>query len=564
MPLDAIVLRHAANELNAKLCGASIDKIYQPQSYEIILSTRRGALLISVGGFAPRICLTQVKRDNPTVPPMFTMLLRKHLAGASIIAIEQEGFERIVRIRMSTRNELGDRVEKSLVCEIMGRNSNIILTDEEDKIIDAVRRASIEVNGARAVLPHFKYTTPPRGGRTDPSEGSVAIFDAISSAAPGMRADEALTSTLFGVSPLIAREAVYRVTGDTSLRIEEANAAQKAAIAAALAAIFREEPCCIILKNEKRDFTTVRITQYGDCAVERFDSVSEMLESFYAAHESAEQLKARAASVSKIVHNNLSRVRKKKIILSQTLRDAENGGKYREWADIITANIYKIKPRDTELTAEDFYNGGFVTIGLDASKTAAQNAQNYYKKYNKSKSAQKNASQQLEGAAEEEKYLESVEEAICSVETVSDIEEIRRELVREGYLREERTARKKKKEETQPPLRFEYEGYEIFVGRNNTQNDYITLRLSRANDLWLHTKNIPGSHVLIKYRGEPFPDNVVEYAASIAAAHSKAKHSDRIAVDYCPIKNVRKPNGAKSGMVVYDGYSTAYVAPLTK
>lgn len=577
MPLDASAVRAAVFEIKDNIIGGKIEKIYQPERDEILLviKTKKGAkrLVASANSANPRIYITSFTKENPENPPMFCMLMRKHLTGGKITDVSQRGFERIADIEVETRNEMGDIVKKHILCEIMGKNSNIMLLDESEKIIDAVKHVDITVSRVRNVFPGLMYRLPPDPGRQNPLSMTEEDFYAVlTEAGEGKAIDKALTGAIGGISPLVAREAAFRATGEAAPKIGEMSDIDKQKTAAALYEIFgkvREGdfyPCVIYKDGEKKplDFAAVEITQYkeGFCVVKKNGMCSAM-EDYYAERDAAERMRSHSYALMKSVSGNLERIRKKKVLLTQTIRDAAERDKYKIAGDIITANLYRMEQGDNHLTAVNYYDPEQkeITIKLNEAMSPSKNAQQYYKKYSKAKTAEVEAKKQLRLALEEEEYLESVALETERAQTPSELDEIRRELIGAGIIKVHDKKKKEKKAPVSAPVEYHFEGYTIYSGKNNVQNDYLTMKMGRANDLWLHTKNIPGSHVLVKYKGEDFPNSVIETAAVIAATNSKGASSPKVDVDYCPVSHVRKPNGAKAGMVVYEGYSTASVAP---
>ncbi len=577
MPLDAVTLGAVSDELNTLLCGARIEKVHQPEKDEIVLllKTSGGAqrLVISASSEHPRIHITKDLKENPIAPPMFCMLLRKHLTGAKINSITRMGFERAVDINFLTRNELGDITTRHLICEIMGRNSNIILLDENEKIIDSIKHVDLTVSTVRNILPGLKYMLPPDNKeRLNPDFSTKDdYYNLIKNAHEGREPEKEIVSGVMGISPLLAGECVYRAVGERKVLAGELDDEKMHLCAEELEKMFKKAkngeitPCIIIDKTQNRavDFAPFLLMQYGEDSVVIKESLNEALYEFYHLRDLQAHIKNRSSNIIKVINNNLNRAQKKLDILQKELALSEKREEYRIWGDLISANLHRIKKGDRELVCQNFYeeNAPECVITLDTVKTPSQNAQSYYKKYKKAKNTQINATVQIEKTVEEIKYLESVLYSVTNSQSPSDLTEIREELIKFGYIKNDNTKKHKEKQTQSKPMEFECDGYTIFVGKNNTQNDYLTLRIGKSRDLWLHTKNIPGSHVLVKYMGEDFPNNVIESAAKLAAFYSKGKNSSYVEVDYCPVSHVRKPSGAKSGMVIYEGYNTALVNP---
>lgn len=582
MSYDGFVTRCVAGELSRTLVNGKIDKVYQPEKDEIVLGIRTFGgnyrLLLSASASNARVHLTNVKRENPMTPPMFCMLLRKHLVGATIVRIGQCGFDRILRIDVQTRDELGDICARSVITEIMGRHSNIILVDESEKIMDSAKHIDFTVSAVRQILPGLKYENPPQQNKTDadnlPLEKLMEKLDGIPEDTP---LDKFLVSEFTGMSPLLAREIVYRFCKNTRLIAAEADSAAFSVHTADFLKQLCEgkfAPSLVIDKNEKRPtaFSCVRLTQYENAAEEEeYESISEVVDLYFERRSLREHMNQKGAALAKLVSNNIERCEKKLVMHRENLKKAADREKLRMYGDLITANIYRIKYGDKSVEADNFYseNQERVTIPLKADLSPSQNAQRYYKRYNKAKTTEKYAREQIKAAEEEKFYLESVAEALENIETIAELNEIRQELSDGGYTTNRADGRKKKKAKAaerngaSKPMRFiSADGYEILVGRNNRQNDELTLRTAYSTDIWFHTKQIPGSHTIVRTNGSgTAPDSTLMQAARLAAYYSKARNSSQVPVDYTAVKNVKKPNGAKPGMVIYEHYNTVYVLP---
>lgn len=578
MPLDAVALGAITHELNKELAGGKIEKIHQPERDEILLiikslsKTRK--LVISASSANARMHLVEETKENPAAPPMFCMLLRKHLTGGKINFVKRLGFERAVDIEISCRNELGDLTVRHLVCEIMGRNSNIIFLDEERRIIDSVKHIDLSVSSVRNILPGLMYMMPPESGRLNPESATWEDYFSLLEKSPeGREADRAVTDGVMGISPLLAGECIYRACGQRKIFVGELNGAQRTEIARNLSRMFQSaadfdfSPCIIYSLDGKKaaDFAPFEIAQYGEsmkCV--KTQSMNSAACEFYFMRDLNARMNDRSAAIMKVITNNLKRAEKKLNILQCELKEAEERDYYRICGDLITANLYKVKKGENKLVTQNFYdeNTPDIEIKLDTKLSPSQNATRYYTKYKKAKNTEIYAKEQIDITLKEIEYLESVSYSVSNALTPMHLLQIKEELAANGYIKND--SGKKKKNTSAPagkPYEFEYKGYTIFVGRNNVQNDLLTLKMSRSNDLWLHTKNIAGSHTLVKYMGEEFPPDVIETAASIAAFYSKGKNSPYVEVDYCPVNHVKKPSGAKPGMVIYEGYNTAFVKP---
>ena len=575
MALDAIAVRCLVNELAGKIGGGRIDRVSQPERDELVLNIRTFTdsyrLVLSASSSNPRAHFTNTSKKNPITAPMFCMLLRKHLGSGKITAVEQEGFERIIKISVESYDELGDLTTKYLIIEIMSRHSNIILTDSDMKVLDSIKHIDFTVSSVRQILPGLPYFPPP-------AQDKIALTDfdndSMLDLSQPIRADKAVMAAVSGISPIVAREIVYRALGRVDVMADSLNTNQSAALKVALIRLCEDvrenrfAPCMITDKSSGKilDFAAVNIAQYeGAAEITEYETMNELVDRFYSTRDMRERMKQKSADLTKLLNSGIERAAKKLVILKKTLDDAENREKYKISGDLITANIYRVKEGDKILTAENYYEDGSpeITITLDPLLSPSQNAQRCYKKYTKAKTAQTEAAKQMEITRNELEYLESTLAALELAETESDLNAIRQELTNEGYIARRQDNKRRKKQETSQPMHFvSSDGFDIYVGRNNTQNDYLTLKLANSLDIWFHTKNIHGSHTVIKLGlDKDVPDSTMREAAQIAAYYSKARESSQVPVDYTQIKNVKKPNGAKPGMVIYDHYNTVYVTP---
>lgn len=573
MALDAVAIKALVGELQC-LVGGRVDKMHQPERDEIIVSVRTleksYKLLLSASSANPRFHLTEYTKKNPKTAPLFCMLLRKHINSGKIKAIEQIDFERIVKISVDSYDELGDYTTKYIYVEIMGRHSNIILVNQEGRIIDSIKRIDDTVSSVREILPGGIYELPPRQEKKD-----LILWDKESELSlTGFKADKALINEIGGISPLTARELLYKVFNTTDVLVEKINTNRKAQLKLQIARLSEDvekgkfSPCMVedINTGKLMEFSAIPILQYEILArVKGYETMNSLVDEFYHLRDVRERMRQKTADLTKLLGNAQERVSKKLDILSRTLKDAENMDKYREKAELLTANIYRITEGQKSVEVENYFdeNSGTVKIELDPSLSPSQNAQKYYKKYNKAKTAQIEARKQLEASEAELEYIKSTLAMVETADRIEDISAIRRELAEEGYIKHSANAQKKQKAEVSKPMHFiSADGFDIYVGRNNTQNDYLTLKFANSSDLWFHTKDIHGSHTIIKLGiDKDVPKETILEAARLAAYYSKARESAQVPVDYTQIKNVKKPNGAKPGMVIYEGYNTVYVTP---
>ncbi|THF74246.1 Rqc2 family fibronectin-binding protein [Cohnella fermenti] len=568
MSLDGFVTRALTHELQA-LAGARIHKIYQPTENEIMLHLRGQGfgkrLLLSAHPSMPRIHFTEQTWENPQEPPMFCMLLRKHCEGGIIEQIRQDGLERVVELDIRHRDELGDLSIKRLTLEIMGRHSNLILHDPNTGTIhDGIRHVTPAISSHRVVLPGVTYVAPPAQGKSDPLAATEAEFAAAiagansgdSEALAPRALEQALVASFTGISPLLAKELAYRAGGSSALLW---------GIFHGVMADFREqryEPAIVETPDGKTSFSVIRLTHLQGKET-AFGSIHECLDAYYGDKAERDLVRQRTTDLARMLHNETVKNEKKLEKLAETLLEADEADKYRKYGELLTAHLHLIRRGDKSVEVTDYYEDDQpqLAIPLDPLLAPNENLQRYFRKYGKLKNSRQIVGEQIEATREEIRYLESVLQGLQTA-TPSDIEEIREELMEQGYLRFRSSRKGAKKKRNDRPFLLCYtssEGVPIYVGKNNTQNDYVTNRLGQSNDTWLHTKDIPGSHVLI--RGTGYGDETLREAAMLAAYFSKAKESSGVPVDYTKIRLVRKPNGAKPGFVIYEGQKTLYVTP---
>ncbi|HIS51481.1 MAG TPA: NFACT family protein [Candidatus Onthomonas avicola] len=577
MPLDAACLTVLVRELRPALEGARVDKIFQPGREEILLHLRgpEGArkLLLTANPSHPRLQFTELARENPAAPPMFCMLLRKHLTGARIRSVTQPPMERVVDLELEGRNELGDLVSRHLILEAMGRRSNLILTDEAGRITDCMRKVDAELSQLRPVLPGLFYRLPPvREDKRNPLEtGREALEALLDGTEREQTAADWLLDHFAGLSPLLCRELAWRAGGETDLPLSALAGEVRARFLDAFEALCERirtapaEPSALFQDTAPKDFSFLPIGQYGDyLQVRRYDTLSQLLDGFYAARETGERVRQRGQELIRSLTNARNRTARKLQLQQKELDEARDREHCRVAGDLITANLYRMERGMSELTCQNYYDpeGGEITIPLDPLLTPQQNAAKYYKRYTKAKTAEGALTRQLEQGREELDYLESVLETVSRAEGERDLSEIRQELEDTGYLRRRKDGKKIVKRQRAQPLEFRSSaGLRISVGRNNTQNDQLTCKSAGKGDLWLHTQGIHGAHVILWTEGAEPDSQSVREAAMLAAWYSQGRESGQVPVDYTPVKYVKKPNGARPGMVIYTTYRTLYVTP---
>jgi len=568
MPFDAIFMTALAGELRSALTGGKVDKLYQPARDEAVLHMRAGRdnvrLLLSASPAHPRAQLTRVPRENPETPPMFCMLLRKHFTGARLLELSQPSMERLLDFRFETLDELGDRVERRLVLECIGRKSNLIMLDGTERITDCLRRADGDLSAKRPVMPGLYYQPPEPTGRLDPSAMSPGELRAhvLAGAPEGEGQDKWLLDQFNGLSPLIARELAFQGEGSREGLADRLRLLMDRVLTGDFT------PTALIREGRPFDFTFMPVLQYGPgVELRRYPAFSALLDDFYEQKEAQERVKQRGQDFIRCVTQARSRTAKKIANQEGDLARSADREKLRRFGDIITTNFYQMSKGQSLLRAQDYYDPDCreVEIPLDPLLTPQQNAARYYKDYKKAQKAEEMLTLQLKKNRAELFYLDSVLEMIQLSEGDRDLQEIRQELMDNGYLKQHKrkmTAKGKVKTVHAKPMEFQSSaGLTILVGKNNTQNDRLTLKDADKRDLWLHAQKLHGSHVILKTGGLPPDERSLTEAAMLAAWFSQGRDSGQVPVDYTPVKAVKKPAGAKPGYVIYHTYQTLYVTP---
>ena len=577
MALDGLVIHSIVDELHKKLLGGKIDKVYQPENDEVVLHIRNNKenfkLVLSCSASNPRVYLaSDYKKENPINAPMFCMLFRKYIQGGNIVNVSQVDFERIIKISVESFDELKEKTTKDIIIEIMGRHSNIILThSSNNKIIDSAKRIPPSVSRVRQILPGQTYVLPPKQDKLNPiNEISLNTFvDTLSSFDGPIF--KAIYSKFLGISSVIAKEICFRANIDENLLVSEISSDDISKIYKEFHNLFKHikdniyNPCMVIDTSIDKvlDFSCINLSLFSNLSIINDDSISKILENYYATKDIKDRIHQRSSDLRKSISIKLDRLYNKLNKQEKELIESENADIYKIKGELITSYIYMIEKGMESVEVANFYDPEYknIKISLNTNFTPSENAQKYFKKYNKLKTAKKEITSQMEITKEEIDYLENIMLSIENCENLAELMDIREELGKVGYLRSKNNSKKETKLTTKPHEFVSSNGFKILVGKNNKQNDHLTLKVASNEDIWMHTKNIPGSHVIIKTEGKEVPDETIFEGAMLAAFFSKSKMSSQVPVDYTKKKNVKKPNGAKPGMVIYDTNNTVYVTP---
>ncbi|WMJ81383.1 NFACT RNA binding domain-containing protein [Clostridium sp. MB40-C1] len=569
MALDGMFLNSIVYELNNSILNGKIDKVNQPEKDEIVLTIRQGRkntkLLISASANYPRIHLTNLNKTNPIKAPMFCMVLRKYLTNSRILEINQINSDRLLVINLESRDELGFDSIYSLIIEIMGRHSNITLVRGRDGIImDSIKHVTPDMNSYRITLPGIKYVYPPKSNKLSPlqfniDEAKKQILE------NNIELNENMFMKLFtGISKTLSKEIAFNLkSNNISMDLNcidnildfSKNIFDKFSSKDFHYFAYKKN-------NSLKDFYCIALKSMQDYDKLSYESPSKLLENFYYTKDKLDRLKAKSSDLHKIVTNNINRCIKKDSILNSTLKECEDKEKYQLYGELLTANIYAIEKGMKEIEVLNYYsdNSENICVKLDENKTPSQNIQIYYKKYNKLKKSEESAHEQLNQNADELDYLYSVLTNIENASNYDEINEIKNELIETGYIKFKKSHKNNKSKASKPMHFVSSDGFDMYVGKNNIQNDFLTLKFANKHDIWMHTKEIPGSHVIIRNSGE-IPYSTLLEGANLAAYYSKGQNSSKVPVDYTEVKNVKKPNGAKPGMVIYSTNQTLYITP---
>ena len=579
MALDGLVIHSLAHELHTKLVGGKVDKVHQPENDELILYIRNNKenfkLVLSSSASNPRVYIANdYKKENPIKAPMFCMLFRKYIQGGIITEISQVNFERIIKISVESFDELKEKTTKDIYVEIMGRHSNIILVQRnEEKIIDSIKRIPPSVSRVRQLLPSMIYELPPAQDKINPMKGaSIKSFINTLREFDGPLF-KGIYSKFLGISPSIAKEICHRANLNQNVKAEDMSRDELSILYRVFSDLFTKlknneyDPCIAIDEKFDKvvDFSCINLSYLDGNKFIKNSSISQIIEDYYKTKDIKDRIHQRTSDLRKSISIKLDRLYHKQKKIEKELLEADNAESYKVNGELLTAYIYMIEKGMKSIEVANFYTEDYsnVTIPLNENLTPSENAQKYFKKYAKLKTAKKELTSQIAICNEEIEYLENIMLGIENCENLEELEDVKDELIKLGYAKSPRKYKAKKDIDltTKPSQFISSDGFTILVGKNNKQNDYLTLRIADPEDIWMHTKNIPGSHVIIKCAGKSVPDETLYEGAMLAAYYSKGRMSSQVPVDYTMKKYVKKPSGSKPGMVIYETNSTIYVTP---
>ena len=560
MAFDGITIANIVSELNHTITGGKINKIAQPENDELIITVKNNKqqyrLFLSASASLPLIYLTENNKPSPLTAPNFCMLLRKHIGSGRILSITQPGLERIIRFQIEHLNELGDLCIKYLIVEIMGKHSNIIFTNEENQIIDSIKHVSAHISSVREVLPGRPYFIPVTQEKLNPFELTEEILCDQVFSKPAV-AFKALYTSVTGISPLIAEEVCHRAGIDGGIPTDGLSKLEKIHLAHTFLRVIEDirsesfEPNIVYKGREPLEFASVELTQYQDMQVVSFPSISKALETYYAEKNIVTKIRQKSVDLRKIVQTSLERNVKKYQLQQKQMKDTEKKDKYRIWGELLNTYGYGLEPGTKSFEALNYYNNEMVMIPLDPTLSPQENAKKYFDKYSKLKRTADALESLLQETESEIQHLESIASSLDIAVSDEDLVQIKEELIEYGYIRRKYSGGKKVKITSKPFHYISSDGYHIYVGKNNYQNEELSFKFASGNDWWFHAKGQPGSHVIVKTNGEELPDRTFEEAGRLAAYYSKGRSAPKVEIDYTLKKNLRKPNGAKPGFVVY-------------
>ena len=560
MAFDGITIANIVTELNQTITGGKINKIAQPENDELIITIKNQRkqyrLFLSASASLPLIYLTETNKPSPLTAPNFCMLLRKHIGSGKIIAIEQPGMERIIRFTIEHLNELGDLCTKYLIVEIMGKHSNIIFCNEEDQIIDSIKHVSAHMSSVREVLPGRPYFIPETQSKLNPFELTEEIFQEKIFPRP-MNVAKAIYTSITGISPLMAEEVCYRAGIDGGIPTDGLSDAERIHLTHTFLRMVEDirdgrfEPNIIYKGKEPVEFACFPLSQYQDYCSVSYPSIFPVLETYYAEKNIVTKMRQKTVDLRKIVQNALERNVKKYQLQQKQLKDTEKKEKYRVWGELLNTYGYEVEPGAKSMEALNYYTNDMIKIPLDETMTPQENAKKYFDKYSKLKRTKEALDTLLQETGDEIKHLESIAASLDIASSEEDLVQIKEEMMEYGYVKRKNTGGKKVKITSRPYHYISSDGYDIYVGKNNFQNDELSFKFASGNDWWFHAKGQPGSHVIVKSKNEELPDRTFEEAGKLAAYYSKGRQAPKVEIDYTQKKNLRKPTGGKPGFVVY-------------
>lgn len=560
MAFDGITIANIVTELNQTITGGKINKIAQPENDELIITIKNQRkqyrLFLSASASLPLIYLTETNKPSPLTAPNFCMLLRKHIGSGKIIAVEQPGMERIIRFTIEHLNELGDLCTKYLIVEIMGKHSNIIFCNEEDQIIDSIKHVSAHMSSVREVLPGRPYFIPETQSKLNPFTLTEELFREKIFPRP-MNVAKAIYTSITGISPLMAEEVCYRAGIDGGIPTDGLNDTERVHLAHTFLRMVEDirdghfEPNIIYKGKEPVEFACFPLSQYQDYRSVSYPSIFPVLETYYAEKNIVTKMRQKTVDLRKIVQNALERNVKKYQLQQKQLKDTEKKEKYRVWGELLNTYGYEVEPGAKSMEALNYYTNEMVKIPLDETMTPQENAKKYFDKYSKLKRTKEALDTLLQETGDEIRHLESIAASLDIASSEEDLVQIKEEMMEYGYVKRKNTGGKKVRITSRPYHYISSDGYDIYVGKNNFQNDELSFKFASGNDWWFHAKGQPGSHVIVKSKNEELPDRTFEEAGKLAAYYSKGRQAPKVEIDYTQKKNLRKPTGGKPGFVVY-------------
>ena len=560
MAFDGITIANIVTELNQTIPGGKINKIAQPENDELIITIKNQRkqyrLFLSASASLPLIYLTETNKPSPLTAPNFCMLLRKHIGSGKIIAIEQPGMERIIRFTIEHLNELGDLCTKYLIVEIMGKHSNIIFCNEEDQIIDSIKHVSAHMSSVREVLPGRPYFIPETQSKLNPFVLTEEIFQEKIFPRP-VNVAKAIYTSITGISPLMAEEVCYRAGIDGGIPTDGLEDVERVHLAHTFLRMVDDirdghfEPNIIYKGKEPVEFACFPLSQYQDYRAVSYPSIFPVLETYYAEKNIVTKMRQKTVDLRKIVQNALERNVKKYQLQQKQLKDTEKKEKYRVWGELLNTYGYEVEPGAKSMEALNYYTNEMIQIPLDETMTPQENAKKYFDKYSKLKRTKEALDTLLQETGDEIKHLESIAASLDIASSEEDLVQIKEEMMEYGYVKRKNTGGKKVKVTSRPYHYISSDGYDIYVGKNNFQNDELSFKFASGNDWWFHAKGQPGSHVIVKSKNEELPDRTFEEAGKLAAYYSKGRQAPKVEIDYTQKKNLRKPTGGKPGFIVY-------------